>query len=370
MNLKALRQQDGAGLNTLLEKWKFTVAPKQRAEFYEMMGSLIKDGKPLDSALRELQTRYTQKKRPLAALLTVWASAMSEGKTFAVAMQGYASETEVVIIAASEKSGDLAGGFAQAALVARSSAAIRATLVAEMTTPAIQLVILVAMLIGFSTTVAPQLTQSVPMSAMDDSQKALFGLSSVISTTWYFIVPAIGVLGYLALWSMPRYTGSLRPYLDRIPPWSVYRIYSSATFMISLSALIKAGVPIETAIRFIKQQSSPWLKEHLSIMVGRLRGGMEQGAAMDTGLLSDRLSDMVAIYSRTADFDSAVSSIGKISMEDGLANIKAKAGMAKTMSTIAIGAMVAWIFLAMMGISDAAQRANNQTQQSASRVGR
>jgi type II secretory pathway component PulF len=363
MLFKSLQHMNVGSMNGLLERWLFTVSPKQRAEFFEMMGALIKDGKPLDSSLRELQVRYTQKKRRLASLLTAWSSALSEGKTFATALTGYASETEVIIIAACEKSGDLVGGFSQAALVARSSAAIRSTLIEEMMTPGIQLLILLAMLIGFSTGLAPQLVQSVPMSAMDDSQRLLLGLAAVIASTWYLIVPALVAVAYFALWSMPRYMGALRPFLDRIPPWSVYRVYSSATFMIALSALIKSGVPIETAIRFIKQQSSPWLKDHLSVMIGRLRAGVEQGSAMDTGLLSDRLADMVAIYSRTADFDAAVSSIGKISMEDGLANIKTSAGFAKTIATIAIGALVGWIFLSMLGISDAAQRANNQTQQ-------
>lgn len=363
MNIASFLQGDvGGGMSASLERTRFKLSPTSRAEFYEMMGSLIKDGKPLDASIRELHIRYEKKRRPLGLLLAAWSKAMAEGKLFATALTGYVAETELVIIAAAEKSGDLTAGFEQAALVARSSSQIRKTLAAELTTPAIQSLVLIFVLIGFSTTVAPQLTQSVPLWAMDDSQRALFGLSAFIASTWYVITPALAGLVYLALWSMPRYTGTFRPYLDKLPPWSIYRVYCSSTFMISLSALIRAGVPIETAIRFIKQQSSPWMAEHLAQMVRSLRSGVEQGEAMDTGLLSDRLSDMVAIYSRTADFDRAVSSVGKLSMEDGLTNIKGKAAMAKTVATLLIGVVVGWIFLAVMGISDAAQRANQQQQ--------
>jgi type II secretory pathway component PulF len=247
--------------------------------------------------------------------------------------------------------------------VARSGRAIRVTLLAELTAPSIQLLTLLFMLVGFSTSVAPQLAQSIPMSAMDDSQRTLFVLADLIATTWWFLVPMLVGLAGLSLWSLPRYCGVMRPYLDRIPPWSVYKVYSAVTFMISMSALIKSGVPIESAIRFIKTQSSPWLADHLSVMVGRLRSGVEQGEAMDTGLLPPRVADMVAIYSRTADFDAAIFSVGRMAMDDGLASIKAKASLAKTASTIAIGAMVAWIFLSMLAISDAAVRAGNQTNQ-------
>lgn len=369
MDIKQLLTDPNA-LNAVTEKFRFKISPAMRAEFYEMMGSLIKDGKPLDAALRELHVRYAAKKRPMASLLGRWSASLSDGKTFAVALKGFASETEGVIMAAAEKSGDLTEGFAQAALVARSGRAIRIALTAELTTPVIQVLVLVFMLVGFSTTVAPQLTQSIPMSAMDDSQRMLFTLARAIADWWLLFVMALAAVSAAALWSMPRYIGVVRPYLDRIPPWSIYKTYCSATFMIAMSALIKSGVPIESAIRFVKVQSSPWLAEHLSLMVGRLRSGMEQGDAMDTGLLTPRMADMVAIYSRTADFDAAVSSIGRLALDDGLANIKATAGMAKTASTLAIGLIVAWMFLSMMGITDAAQRATNQGNQVSTTKGR
>lgn len=361
MDLRSFLQADTTALTAAFERQQFRLSATARAEFYEMMGALLKGGKPLDSSLRELHTRYAAKKRPLASLLRAWAGAMSEGKTFATAMNGFSSETEIVILAAAEKSGKLEEGFAQAALVARSSTEILRTVRGQMTMPAIQIAILVAMLIGFSTGLAPELARSIPASAMDDSQRALFGLADVVAATWYLIVPILAAALAFALWTMPRYTGRLRPYLDRLPPWSIYRTYSSATFMIAMSGLIKAGVPIETAIRFIRQQSKPWLAEHLGLMVGRLRAGVEQGEAMDTGLMTDRLSDMVAIYSRTADFDTAISYIGEEAMKGGIRDIEAKAAFARTLSTIAIGLMAGWIFVAMMGISDAAQRANTQT---------
>ena len=351
------------------ERKMFGFMPKQRAEFYEMLSALIADGKPLDTSVRELETRYRAKKRPLAGMLAAWSDSLNEGKPFSEAIRGYASETEIVIIAATERSGDLAGGFLQAAGVARSGAAIRGVVAAEMTTPAIQAIALVVMMIAFSTSMAPELTGSIPMSAMDGSQRALFAFAAVVASTWLFAVPAMIASVGLAIWSMPRYTGPFRTVLDRLPPWSIYRIYSSATFMIALSSLIRAGVPIESAIRFILAQSSPWMKAHTSVMVGRLRAGVEQGDAMDTGLLSNRMADMVAIYSKTSNFDVAVSSVGKMSTEDGLVNIKKQAGAARTVSTVLIGLLVGWIFTAMMSISDAAQRANTMTQQSVLKEG-
>ena len=347
-------------LNAWFIKWQFTSGAAMRASLYEKLASLINDGKPLDAALRQMHARYAEKKRPLTPILGAWVNSMDEGKTFADASRGYISDTESVIVAAGEKSGDLGGAFDQAALVARAGADISKAVRSELATPAVQVVLLIALMVGFSTSVAPGLSQSVPNSALDESQRILFGLASIIAKTWFVAVPLLAAGVWAALWSMPRYTGPVRKYLDKIPPWSVYRIYSGSTFMISLSALIKAGIPIEAAIRFIRAHASPWMREHMSVMVGRLRSGADQGEAMDVGLLGDDSADTVAIYSKTTNFDAAMNSVGKEAIKTGIESIRAKAGTAKIVSTLLIGLFVGWMFDAMMGISDAAQRASRQ----------
>tara|TARA_B100001105_G_scaffold136374_3_gene109250 strand:+ start:6916 stop:8022 length:1107 start_codon:yes stop_codon:yes gene_type:complete len=361
MQLKQLNNAH-ADLEAWLAKVQFKMGAVKRAAFYEKMSSLIGDGIPLDAALRHLLARYTEKKRPMAPLFKAWVSSLDEGKQFAEATRGYISDTESIIIAAGEKSGDLAVAFDQAAVVARASADINRAVRGELATPAVQVIVLICLLVVFSTTMAPGLVQSVPPSALDSSQRALFGLAAVVAKTWFMVVPALVIGFWAALWSMPRYTGPARKFLDRIPPWSVYRIYTGSTFMISLAALIKAGVPIEASIRFIRGQSSPWMREYLSEMVGRLRSGADQGGAMDVGLLSDELADTVAIYSKTTTFDAAMNTVGKEAIKTGIEGIKVKAGFAKVVATILIGVFVGWMFDAMMGLSDAANRAQQQQQ--------
>lgn len=359
MNRK-LRSSGGVDLEFALIKWQFKSGAAMRASFFEKLASLINDGKPLDAALRQMHARYAEKKRPLTPILAAWVNTMNEGKPFADASRGYISDTETIIIAAGEKSGDLAQAFEQAALVARAGADINKAVRKELATPVVQLIVLVGLMVGFSTSVAPGLSQSVPWSALDDSQRALFSLAKVVASTWFVVVPLMVVGFWAAMWSMPRYTGPARKWLDKIPPWSVYRIYSGSTFMISLSALIKAGIPIEAAIRFIRQQASPWMREHTAVMIGRLRSGADQGEAMDVGLLGEDLADTVAIYSKTTNFEAAMNSVGKEAIKTGIESIQAKASVAKVMSTLLIGVFVGWMFDAMLSISDAAQRASQQ----------
>ena len=365
MNLKNLNTSGAADMEAWLARFQFKMGAVKRATFYEKMSSLISDGKPLDAALRQMLARYAEKKRPMTPILRAWVSSLDEGKTFADATRGYIGDTESIIIAAGEKSGDLSVAFDQAALVARASSDINKAVRTELTTPVIQVIVLVCLLVGFSTTMAPGLMQSVPESALDGSQRTLFGLAAVVAKTWYFVVPAMILAMWASVWSLSRYTGALRKFLDKVPPWSVYRIYSGSTFMISLAALIKAGVPIEAAIRFIRGQATPWMREYLSEMVGRLRSGVDQGAAMDVGLLGDALADTVAIYSKTTNFDAAMNTVGREAIKTGIEDIKAKAGFAKIVATVLIGVFVGGRLDAMMGLSDAANRAQQQQQSSA-----
>lgn len=360
-------KKDGSDLSVeaRLVKWQFSSSAVRRARFYEMMASLIADGMPMDASLRQLGARYREKKRPMALIIKAWLSTMNEGKRFAEATRGYVSDTETIIIAAGEKSGDLVTAFEQAALVARASADITRAVRTEMATPVVQVVLLLFLLVGFSTSIAPELVKSVPHSALDASQQALFGLAGIVAKTWYIVLPILFVGAVVAFWSMPRYVGPGRSIMDKLPPWSVYKVYAGSTFMISLSALIKAGVPIDGSIRFIRDQSSPWMREYLRIMLGRLHRGDDQGAAMDVGLLSDDISDLVAIYAKTTAFVTSVNAVGREAIKSGIENIKAKAGLARTVSTILMGMMIGWMFISMMNISDAAQRANQQQQQAA-----
>ncbi|MFK4705832.1 toxin co-regulated pilus biosynthesis protein E [Roseateles asaccharophilus] len=350
---------------SLQDRWigfQFKQSGAQRARFFEMMGSLIKDGKALDAALRELADRYKKKKRPNEPIMRSLASSLSGGSTFSDAVRPFVADTEFIILSSGEKSGNLGAAFEQASVVARAGVDMTKVVRKELSTPVIQVALLIALLVGFSTNVAPSLAKSVPWSALDESQRMLFGLADIVAKTWFIVVPLLVGMVVLALWSMSRYTGPARRIMDRIPPWSVYRTYAGSTFMISLAAMIGAGVPIESAIRFIKKSSMPWLSEYLGQMVGRLRSGNDQGEALDVGLLTDDLADTVAVYSKTSDFESAMNSLGREAIKVGIEDITRKAGVARTLATILIGLLVAWMFDAMMGISDAAQRANNQVQ--------
>lgn len=355
-----------ASLDAKVVRISFLYSPKARAETYEMLAALVKNGKPLTSAIAQIRDRFIKKKRPGASLLAAWSASMSHGKTLAEALRGYVPDTESVVIAAGEASGEMHGAFLNAASVARGSAEMRATVVNEMSMPAILILMLIGLIVGFATQVAPDLVKSIPLQFYTPVQRSLFKFSALVRD-WY----VVGLLLVLALTvcitaSIPRYVGHLRGKLDQLPPWSVYRAYSSASFMISLSALIRSGVPIAEAIRFIRAKSSIWSQGHLGIMLNKLRSGHPPGDAMDTGMLTDRTADLIALYSETADFHNAMSSIGAEAITDGVQSIRKKAVVVRTVCLVTVGGFVLWIAVSLVTLGQAAQNMSKASSQRAS----
>ncbi|MCZ8256106.1 MAG: type II secretion system F family protein [Polaromonas sp.] len=344
-------------------RFQFKTSSVQRAKFYENVASLVRDGQPFDVVLKLMQARMVSNGRPFGYVIGRWVNVMKEGRPFSDAIKGTAPNTEAIILAAGEESGDFAGALEQAAMVAMSGHQLVKTMRTALTMPMIQLVILAVVMIGFSSKVAPTLERSAPLWAMQPSHRSFFEFAGQVREWWFIAVPIILAVLFAMLASMPIYAGKFRKYLDKLPPWSIYRVYSSSTFMISLAALIRAGKPIEASIRFIRANSSPWLRSHLTEMISRLNLGQDQGDSLDVGLFSDDLADSVAIYAKSSSFDQSMKSIAAAALKTAIEDIEGKSAFAKTMSTILLGVTIGWMFDATMGIGDAAKKAQDMRGQ-------
>lgn len=357
-----------AALDAEIVRLSFLYSPRTRAETYEMLAALVKNGKPLTSAIAQIRDRYIKKKRPGASLLIAWSSAMSHGRTLADALRGYVPETESVVIAAGEKSDDMHAAFLNAASVARGSAQMFGAVFAEMSMPVMLFFMLIGLVVGFATQVAPDLVKAIPIQFYTPVQRSLFQFSGHVND-WYVVglillLVMVVVIGR----SITTYVGKYRYILDKLPPWSIYRAYSSASFMISLSALIRSGVPIAEAVGFVRTKSSVWTRGHLGIMLQRLRAGLAPGDAMDTGMLTDLTADLIALYSGTTDFHKAMSGIGAEAINDGVLSIRKKAAVMRLISLITVGGFVLWIAVSLVTLGQAANNQSRESAQGASRA--
>src|SRR5690606_1735213 len=98
-----------------------------------------------------------------------------------------------------------------------------------------------------------------------------------------WLIPTIGaLLAMIAVivWTLPRWTGSARAIADRYPPWSIYRLTAGSGFMLAVSGMVKAGVPIPSILRLLQRGASPWFAERVSMTLFYVNNGLNLGDAL------------------------------------------------------------------------------------------
>lgn len=344
-------------INDLNQRFAELTAPRgimpldRRIQIYGMLLAMVGDGLPLDAALRELHERSTERKRPIAPIIRRWVANISAGMTFAESIKKEVPSNELVLISSGERANDLVTGLQQAIVICRAQRDMKSALWSNMTMPAVLLIMFFAIVINFSLYMAPELAKVAPPSVWPGSGKQLYDISVVVAAWWKLIV-IVSIMTSVAITvSLSRWTGSLRSRFDRMPPWSIYQNYTSAGFMISLSSLLRSGVPLEGALRYIKAHANRWVSDHISVMQSRIRSGEDYGRALNTGLLDDSTTDEVIIYSRVAEFDKAIMSVGGRAIDRGIEKIKIQSAVARNLTLILVAIAVGWIYYTVFSMN-------------------
>lgn len=333
------------GIRGALAELQFRYSAAQRADLLEVFQSLAggessTGGVDIGTAVKSLHEQFTKTGRPLAGMFKRWSMGMLEGRKFSDVIRGSFTEIELMIIDAGERSGHLASAFGEAAAVARANAEVMGTVAKEGAMPATYLVMAVYICVEFSTRMMPSLLKGVAVESLPASQQDFLAASSVVAQYWLPVSIALGLAVAWSLWSLPRLTGRIRrDYLDKLPPWSIYKSFASSSLMISLSALVKAGQPLDEAVKHMRRMSGPWMHERLGVIVARMKDS-KLGAALDVGLFDQKTADLIAIYSSTPDIDAALSRIGKRAIVNAVARIKTQLALVRNASLLVMGLLI------------------------------
>jgi type II secretory pathway component PulF len=164
-----------------------------------------------------------------------------------------------------------------------------------------------------------------------------------------FVVAAIvGVIVSLPLW-----TGYLRSSFDRYPPYSIYRVMQGSSWLISMSALIEAGMRIQTAMEELIKVASPWAKERISATLVGIRSGKNLGDALiSTGLgfPDEEIISDIRVYSSKSDFDSALKEIGDSWITESVEKIASLMSIVFGASLMLVGSVIAFTMLGLFSI--------------------
>lgn len=322
---------------------------EQRTAMYRKLSSFARQGSPIYSTIEKFITAYSAKNRGdiRAVILSEWQRRMAEGMAFSQALEGFAPESEIMLIQAGEAKGDLSGGMEKALFITNSIKRIRGAIIGGLSYPLTILLVMLGMIYMFATSVVPQMAQVLPPDQWPEgSPQTLYSLSIFVRDYGAIVGIVFVALITVSIKTLNVFRGPLREALDRFPPWSIHKTMQSSVFLITLSSLMSAGIAINPALNRIKDNSAPYLSAFITRMMEKLSLGSQTGDALDVGLFNKDLSVDIRLMGQVADFQSAIMMLGQENVERDIERIAMISKALNNIVLIFTGGSIGFIYFA------------------------
>ena len=184
---------------------------------------------------------------------------------------------------------------------------------------------------------------------------SLIWLSEFSIKYWYWIL-FIFIAVVAVIWiSLPNWSGRMRTYFDKLPPWSVYKIQMSVGWLMSLSAMVAAGITIPDAMRMLADSSNKYLRSILEDTLHYIANGANLGSALNnTGrdFPNREIIGDLAIYAEMNNFDENLARVANDYLEESVRKMEAISNTMNSIGILLVSAIIAWVVLGTFQMQD------------------
>jgi type II secretory pathway component PulF len=346
-------------MNIELTFAKLTFSGQTKVRVLRQLQRLIGAGVPIAKSLDMLYELYSKegkkKKDPVALIVSDWRQKLRSGKPLAKCMEGWVSPTEQMIIEAGEQSDQLSGAFTDALRATSAAKSIRKAIIGGVAYPCVMMIALVLMLYGFSTSIVPTFATIVDPTQWTGNAARMYRLSEFLTNYAGLIGISVIVTIFSTIASMPYITGAARPYLDKIPPWSLYKVITGASFMISMRGFLVSGVTVPDALRKIIKSAKPYLKSRTEAIYKGVNMGRNLGAAMQkTGhsFPDPQISGEISIYAELDGFSDNLDILAKEWIDGSIEKTQSASKMLSNIMLVLLALTIGFIAISMFELQE------------------
>jgi type II secretory pathway component PulF len=281
-----------------------------------------------------------------AVVLQQWGYGLSNGQRFYEVIQGWVSPGEIPIIRAGEDSGKLQEALRNGVLLGESVSKIKGAIIGGLIYPALLMMVVTLYLVLFSTQLVPALATVLPENRWEGAAHYMGGLAYFVTHDAIFVLVFLVMYTIFVIWSLPRLTGKIRVKLDRVPPWSLYRILTGAGFMLSVSALYASGAKEPDIIKILSADAQPYYAERLDGALRYILGGADIGTALwkaGHGFPEQETIRDLRAYARLADFQKVLDKIAREWIDESVIRVKAQANVLTVTALILMAGIIGFI---------------------------
>ena len=255
---------------------------QMRVDVYLTIGDLLTSGFALERALEIVIATFRDEKKDVEAwIVRHWSTALRRGR-FAREIEAWVPASEAMIFAAYGRV-DATALFVGAGRVTDMRDRQIKALVLALAMPVVLFFTLVVMLWGAGGFFIPVMMDLIAEEDWPPVSLAVRGVS-----LWLYAYPYVFGLGVAALiaffWVVTlRWAGPGRAKLDRVAPFSLYRVVVGSAFMFVLLEYLRAGVDLnDRTFEELKKSASRYTRHR----IGAIQALMAQGKGLGESMIA------------------------------------------------------------------------------------
>lgn len=338
-------------------QWTMRTNRKLRFRIFRKLQGMLAMNEALSRALERLWYNASDMgrapERPSAMALQEWLKRDRAGETLSEAMNNWIPSAELYMIRAGEESGQVSNAMLAIMHVGDSAQRMRQAIMSAVSYPLFMMALLGAVFWLFGVNLIENMRKAAPKKVLE-AMSGIGAVSDFVMDNGLFLIVGIIAVIMIIAGTMPYWRGPVRVKFDKYPPWSWFRIWQGSSFLLGLSALLKAQVPLKRAVEILEEEATPWLRERLHSAREEILRGRNLGEALRAGgyeFPDPQVSLDLEILSERADVGSIIDVVTKEWIEEQIEVLNMQAGLVRTAGLLAVGGVIAWAMLSILRIT-------------------
>ncbi len=324
-----------------------------RKKIWARIAMQLKYGVPLLTIFQNLAKQYKNN----TVLSEIFENICAEyHKGLSEALKKYVPYDELMLIESCESGGKLHEGFELAERIISAKDTIRKTIKSALAYPSFLFALLIVMLLLVAFVLVPSFEGISNPAEWQGFGYLLYVVSSFLGSVYGAIFGILFVFGAVfTFYSFPNYTGEYRTFLDKFPPFSIYRMIVGSTWLFTFSSMMKAGKQQVDILHDMASSdiSTPYLKDRIKKILENF-GKKKFGDALllaDTGFPDEELINDLRTYAELPEFEDKLYKISEDWIRQGEEKLTEQAKIVQTICLISITVIIIGIILAYKEIS-------------------
>lgn len=329
-----------------------------RLKLYRKIASLMRNRFSLMSALDMLHDSASNggknPSEPMAIAIACWGRNLNNGMTFSDALKGWAPDRERLMLSVGDVS-DLEGALMNLIRVTEGTTKMVRPIISAVTYPSFLFMMAILIIYGIGVYMVPPMLDAAPGTRWTGLAKDLVGVSEWIKDYWIVAFASLPTVMLVIYLTIGIWTGKIRAAVDNMPPYSLYKVFVGISWLLALSALVKGGTPVSTAMRALKRDATRYLQERIDKTLVFINNGDNLGIALQKTGLDFPDKEVVAdlkIYSELDNFEEALEALANEWLEESVYLIEQKAALLNMAAILSVGGVIAWAVMGTFAMQD------------------